>query len=350
MTKLAHKCSCGYIAEDWFGVNDDGSCKCNDCTGLAYPRDGTFKHADFCRQQKEKKAAEEGREVLKRATDSLPAPTHDASGYPLPGKCVCGFELGKYEPRPKNGKCLCGFCDPSPYPSHYKHCSQKLKDRFAEQERLVATQRQNMEGYVTRINTLEDTITAKDEMLKVKDDRIKVLEAEIGKLKRENDDMHAVVTGAEHDEAFAKNELKKAKDQIQTLEEIITAYSKDGGAKQLYIRKLEETLSTHQKADAFNHAHYKKYRKWMINMIAARANRSACNLEDIEPFLSVFPELREPVIKLVVFARRFQAFSSYSDQNLSDKQRISSIRFAKQLEELDGAEHSPAGGSAPQSG
>lgn len=186
MSKCARTCGCGYTADHDFGVNMDGSCTCNDCRGLAYPKDGTSPHADFCRQQKEKKAAEEAARLAAEEKEKEkakpgvfpskrcgcgdefghprkpPAPhekgplvkigaTHDASGYPLPGKCVCGYELSQFDVSPENGKCRCFICNPNWASAHSSHCLMKLEERLA---------------------TMQKTIDAQSDIITVKDDRI----------------------------------------------------------------------------------------------------------------------------------------------------------------------------------
>lgn len=202
MSELTVVCSCGYtLPSRSFGINADGSCACNDCTGLDYPKDGSFTHADFCRQQKEKKAAEEKekenaapprkcgcgdefghpRRPVKKPPAAEVGVTHDASGYPLPGKCVCGYQLYKYDSPPRDGKCGCAVCCPSTATSyHYTHCLRKLKDRMEEMQR---------------------TIDAQSDILTVKDDRIAELEKQLAEKEEYRSGTSYVYLGRERPES-----------------------------------------------------------------------------------------------------------------------------------------------------
>lgn len=269
-SKLATVCGCGFAFGNGraFGVNSDGSCCCNDCIGLDYPKDGSFPHADYCRQQKEKnktiigvtpgtyklvpmcrcgfsypnervcvgiddaclcsncmgrppverespdhaahcrrqKEKENTTPVLENAVpprkcgcgDEFGHPrkpptaeqkgplvkigaTHDASGYPLPGKCVCGYVLGQYDLSPKNGKCTCFVCAPSGAVSnHTLHCLQKLKDGLAEQQK---------------------TIDAQSDIITVKDDRIAELEKQLAEKEEYRSGTSYVYLGRERPES-----------------------------------------------------------------------------------------------------------------------------------------------------
>jgi len=610
-----YECVCGYkvATSEGGGATGTMSCCCGSCRDPNAPIIDslrplyTSEHMEHCAKKKaaDEEAAKKAAEEKEKENAKPAAPTHDASGYPLAGKCVCGYDLHKYDHPPENGKCMCYICAPGAVKSHYGHCLQQLKeklaetqktvgaqdgmltvkndriaemqktidayshvidakhgrvaelevelenkkrqvremigphnsavekldekdrtihkhlqvidtlnatvsrleDRLAEKDRIINTQRQNMEGYVSRIAELEGTVGKRDknDVMRKKDifiqsqrqnirslsekiceleeknrvaekaiaglerqinerpmevtedaptsSHVKDLEQEIERLKAENEELkkrpphintytfkvaddtppqpfgsvnvdyhmgqpatitlefdpvvklqeqiqtlRAQMEGLEHDKATLQdkvadltNDLDKRtskwhnlKTRVAELEseiacrdhdaplvdwlhmeqtknlkielasadasrarlhkaareqdKIILTYSKQISEKDCYITELEAQM-----------VYFKKYRKWMINMIAARVNKSACNLEDTEPFLAEFPELREPVIKLVVFARKFQAFSGCFDQQLTDKQRISSIRYARQLEQQDGGEHSPASGSTPES-
>jgi hypothetical protein len=223
MSRLVSVCGCGFKYADGttFGVKEDGSCCCNDCTGLLYPKDGSFPHANFCREQKEKKAAEE--EAAKKAAaekmdawlnaeidtspeaikafakakglwpfpdeekekenSKPPAPhekgplvkigaTHDASGYPLPGKCV----VLSAAPGTEN-----------PLWPLFQQLEEQLESAERDKKSLVVRlrdleQRLEAEPTTARIAEMEKTVDAQSDMLTVKDDRIAELEEENGSL------------------------------------------------------------------------------------------------------------------------------------------------------------------------
>jgi len=214
-------------------------------------------------------------------------------------------------------------------------------------DRYVKNMILKLPRYVNGVDELAKTKALLDianTEIKSLDDHLKAKLAEVEALKNEKDQLLAEADGYEHERARLKTKIGRLQAKLAKANKVVEAYMEQSA------NALQEKAEAIKERDFYKNRqiHFKKYRKWMINMIAARANKSACNVDDIEPFLSEFPELRESVVKLTVFARKFQAFSSVID-TLTDKQRISSIRFARQLEELNGAEHSSASGSTPES-
>lgn len=397
-------------------VADFKDCCCRSCNSeiVPYGMNGDD-HVEFCRAQKEKKAAEAAED--KRVAELKPVAEKEKVAEPkedthveltAPSDLEIQLHFSKQKLYEKGNK----IAEMQKTIDAQRDMLTVKDDRIAELEKSLETQEKYIRLDESIKDDLMDTLRKRDDRIaelekSLKDvpttSQVKDMEQEVERLKKENEELKKppffprseLPGGFQDDEVtrtkvlldIAKTEIASLRAQIEGLEhdkacldaaqtltsrpliresngfldpmlvndpvaeikkcqKIIAEMRGDLAEARINISKLNAQM-----------VHFKKYRKIIVGNLRYRAynciqfNNSDGSItsqaaDQVEQFLSVFPELRVAILKdLAETCFRMSVLSESSSHSL----RANLIAYGNKLLK-DGAEHSPASGSTPESG
>jgi hypothetical protein len=147
--------------------------------------------------------------------------------------------------------------------------------------------------------------------------------------------------------ADLENAVERAEEAIKERDHLLTTRENQ---KRLCSEHLRERAVALDERDFYKNrqVHFKRYRDWAIHVVAKRLINDTLaggcqNPSDIEPHLGIFPDLRASILQVLYDGCILHSTLGESLSGSARKHFLRTAGVAKQL--IDGAEHSPAGGS-----